>query len=108
MGGSDGNAQARQYYSFNKQSFWYWWPIFRLFIDASVVNAFTLWKIAQPHSNLTHQQFQHEIATENRRQRVLQVEGTGRPAGVPPPEHNWVHLPKRQYCLACCVNKIRV
>ena len=24
------------------------------------------------------------------------------------PEHNWVHLSKRQYCLACRVDKLRV
>ena len=32
----------------------------------------------------------------------------GRPATVFPPEHKWVHLSKRQYCLACRVDKIRV
>lgn len=115
MGGSDGNAQTRQYYSFTTRSFRYWWPFFRLLIDASIVNAYKIWKIAQPYSTLTHQQFQHEITIPlvqdpagNGRRRLPKVQVIGRPATVFPPEHNWVHLSNRQCCLACRVDKIRV
>ncbi|WP_375449345.1 hypothetical protein [uncultured Nostoc sp.] len=63
IGGSDANSQARSYYSADTQSFRYWWPLFKLMLDAAVLlNAFNLWRILKPDSTLSHIDFQHTIA----------------------------------------------
>lgn len=44
MGGSDGNAQQRAVYNFDKRSPKYWWPLFTFLHDAACLNAYILYK----------------------------------------------------------------
>lgn len=113
MDGFNNNTQMRQYYSFVTQFFRYWWPLFRLLVDASILNSYTLWQLAQPDSQLSHQDFQHEIAMQliqnpagNTRQRPPKNSVTGLPSCVPPPDYHWIQLAKKQYCIICRVDKI--
>jgi hypothetical protein len=62
MGGSDGNAQQRSYYSCQRPDSRYWWPLFTFLLDAAVLNAFKLWGRLYPLSKLTHSEFQEQIA----------------------------------------------
>ena len=61
MGGSDGNAQQRAYYSSQRSDRRYWWSIFIFLLDAAVLNAFKLWRILYPNSTLSYLDFQKEI-----------------------------------------------
>lgn len=106
---SDRKAQTRQYYIFNTRPFWYCWSIFRLFIYASVVNTYTLWKIAQPQSNLTHQQFQQEITMYTTKPGRKWAE-TGPPSSGYGQTY-WLSIigyTCLKAVLACLVDKIRV
>lgn len=64
MGGSDGNAQQRSYYSPVRSDRRYWWPLFIFLLDGAVLNAFKLWEILYPNSTLSHLEFQKEIVRE--------------------------------------------
>ncbi|SLM35791.1 PiggyBac transposable element-derived protein [Lasallia pustulata] len=115
MGGSDGNAQGRAYYSPETRSFRYWWPLFKFLIDASILNAYILWKLQYPASKLSHVEFQHQIAlallrspagTGRKRATIVQVIGR-KDKGLAELEHDWILRQKRAYCQICCVNKDR-
>ena len=116
MGGSDGNAQQRAYYSSNRRSDRYWWPLFSFLLDAAALNAYILYKLdGSTLSRLSRSEFIRHIATS-----LLQT-----PAGnlqvqqpriivktkvaplVPPPKHHWIHLDKKQYCHPCKSDKTR-
>lgn len=43
----------------------------------------------------------------NKRQQSLKVSITGLPSRVPPLDHHWIQLAKKQFCIVCYVNKIR-
>lgn len=46
MGGSDGSAQQRSYFSATRhRDSRYWWPIFQFLLDASLLNPFILYGI---------------------------------------------------------------
>ncbi len=65
MGGSDGNAQQRAMYTAeHHHDVRYWWPLFRFLVDASIVNAFILYRLEHPNpkQRLTHHQFRRHIA----------------------------------------------
>ena len=115
MGGSDGNAQVRAYYSSETRSFCYWWCLFKFLLDASILNAYTLWKLQFPDSKLSHVDFQYQVAmsliqnpagTGRKRATIVQVIGR-KDKGLAELEHDWVLLQKRAYCQICCVNKDR-
>ena len=44
----------------------------------------------------------------NTRQRPPKVIVSGLPGRIPSPEHHWIQLSKRQYCVVCCIDKIRL
>ena len=64
MGGSDGNAQQRSYYSPHRPDSRYWWPLMIFLLDAAVLNAFKLWGLLYPESKMTHWEFQLAIIEE--------------------------------------------
>ena len=113
MGGSDGNAQGRAYYSPGTRSFRYWWPLFKFLLDASILNAYILWQLQFSESKLSHVDFQHQVATSlcqnpdgTGRKRATKVEVIG-VEGLKDLDHDWVRLKKRAYCQVCQVNKDR-
>ena len=61
MGGSDGNAQQRSYYSSHRANSRYWWPLFIFLLESAVLNAFKLWQLINPFSKLTHLEFQRQL-----------------------------------------------
>ena len=108
MGGSDANAQCRSYYSADTRSVRYWWPLFQLLLDASVLNAFNIWKLLYPNSTLSHVDFQHTIAlnfTQNplamgrKFASRLKIEGSN--PMIQPPTHHFIQIDKKAYCHAC-------
>jgi hypothetical protein len=110
MGGSDGNAQQRSYYSSVRSDRRYWWSLFIFLLDGAVLNAFKLWKILYPDSILSHLEFQREIVKElliNQagilRKLSSIVEVISSHTTISPDENNcrWEHLFKKDYCLAC-------
>lgn len=110
MGESDSNAQVRAYYSPETWSFRYWWPLFKYLLDASILNAYTLWKLRFPASKLSHVDFQHQVAMSlvqdpagTDRKRATNVEVTGL-EGLKDLEHDWAQLKKRAYCQVCQLN----
>ncbi len=62
IGGSDGNAQQRSYYSPHRPDSRYWWPIFIFLLDAAVLNAYKICGRLYPDSKLNHLEFRHQIA----------------------------------------------
>ena len=115
MGGSDSSAQVRQYYECTIRSNRYWWDLFKFILLGAVTNAYTLYRLANPTSTMTHLQFQHRIALDllqepagNARKRVhpIQISGAKTPE-VSTPLHDWVLLGKRQYCQVCRNSKKR-
>ena len=113
MGGSDSNAQTRAYYSPETHFFRYWWPLFKLLLDASVLNAYILWKLRYPESKLSHSAFQNQVAMSlvqdpagSGRKRATKVGVIGL-QGLEKPEHDWVSLSKKKYCQICSIDKER-
>lgn len=103
MGGSDGNAQQRSYYSAHRPDNRYWWPIFTFLIDAAVLNAFKLWGLLHPDSKLTHAEFQFQIiegllmdGSTKQRQPIRMVE-----TPIARSTCGWEGLTKRAYCGPC-------
>ncbi|SLM34182.1 PiggyBac transposable element-derived protein [Lasallia pustulata] len=95
MGGSDGNAQGRAYYSPGTRNVRYWWLLLKLLLDASILNAYILWQLQFPDSNLSHKAFQRQVATSlamnpagTGRQRATKVVVTGAKS-LMKPEHYW-------------------
>ena len=127
MGGSDGNAQQRSYYTINRKSDRYWWPLFSFLLDAAALNAYKLYLLdnsgpdstddlssSSTSTRLSRGEFIRHIAisllqtaTGNMRmhQPKLTVNTTVSPL-VLPPTHHYVHLDKRQRCrsTSCGVN----
>ena len=110
MGGSDSNAQGRAYYSPGTRNVRYWWPLLKLLLDASVLNAYILWQLQFPDSNLSHKAFQHQVATSlvmnpagTGRQRATKVVITGAKS-LMKPEHYWRKLDSKKYCQVCDVD----
>ena len=110
MGGSDGNAQQRAYYSPQRSNRRYWWSIFIFLLDAAVLNAFKLWRILYPNSTLSHLDFQKEIVNalisnqaDALRKRPTDVIVTTNQDVNKDVESTckWEHLNKKDYCLAC-------
>ena len=64
MGGSDGCAQQRSYYSAIRHcDRRYWWPIFQFLLDASVLNSFILYGLDHGHKkdSFNHSEFRRRI-----------------------------------------------
>lgn len=116
MGGSDGNAQQRSYYSSQRMERRYWWPLFIILLDAAVLNAYKLWGLLYPDSNMTHLEFQRQIIeglispkgqTRHRLpgsfiQTTEKAEGEEGGKTLP---CEWEHLAKKAYCTPCKVQK---
>ncbi len=115
MGGSDGNAQQRAYYSPHRSDSRYWWSLFIFLLDAVVLNAFKLWGRLYPDSKLTHSEFQHQIVE------ALLVGGVTRTRSIklsviyPEKEDidesstcEWEHADKKSYCRPCREKKIKL
>ena len=59
MGGSDGNAQQRACASpAPHRDVRYWWSLFGFILEASILNAFILFKHNKPESRYSHGEFQ--------------------------------------------------
>lgn len=108
MGRSDANAQCRSYYSADTQSVCYWWPLFQLLLDASVLNAFNIWKLHYPHSILSHVDFQHTIALNFTqtplamgRKYAPRLKIGGSNPMVQPPTHHFIRIDKKTYYHVC-------
>lgn len=113
MGGSDGNAQQRSYYSSQCPDSRYWWPLFTFLLDAAVLNSFKLWGRLYPDSKLTHSEFQHQIAE------VLMTNGATRKHSInlsisekKPVDKStsceWEHTGKKSYCRPCREEEVRL
>lgn len=105
MGGSDANAQCRSYYSANTRCFRYQWPLFQFLLDASVLNAFNLWKMLQPNSAMSHIDFQHLVDLKLTqtplaisRKHAPQLKLEGKYPMINLPTHHFVRLEKKTYC----------
>ena len=100
MGGSDGNAQQRAYYSPHSSDRRYWWPLFIFFFEAAVFNAFKLWKLLYSDSNLTHSEFQYQITEElfTGGATRLKVDSVVRKSTADSTSYEWKHRDKRAYC----------
>lgn len=116
MGGSDGNAQQRATYSFDRRSPKYWWPLFTFLHDATCLNAYILYKSCdhQDSKILSREAFIRSIAMTlitapagNGRKRKSQADDL--PVGTVEflPEHQWVFYPKKSFCDRCKANKSR-
>ena len=103
MGGSDGNAQQRSYYSSHRPDSRYWWPLFIFLLEAIVLNAFKLWVLLYPDEKLTHSEFQYQIIES------LLIDGSTRKKEPTIAENpakksvacEWKHLVKKAYCKPC-------
>lgn len=115
MGGSDGNAQQRAYYTSNRRSDRYWWPLFSFLLDAAVLNTYKLHMLDNSKSDnrFSHAEFLRHIGTSllqnpmgNTRYRKTQISvHTKALPLVPPPAHHW--LDKKQRCHPCALTKTR-
>ena len=110
MGGSDGNAQQRSYYSPERSDSRYWWPLFIFLLKAAVLNAFKLWRILYPDSKLSHLDFQREIVRSLLTDQAgilrkglpdVKVTSTQKDSPSLVPSCEWEHLSKKMYCLPC-------
>ena len=111
---SDSNAQTRTYYSPETHCFHYWWSLFKLLLDASVLNAYILWKLHYSEFKLSHSAFQNQVTmslvqnpadlSQKRATKVRVIELQG----LEKPEHDWVSLSKKKYCQICSIDKERV
>ena len=111
MGGVDGNAQQRAYYTAEThRDVRYSWPLLLFILDAGVLNAFILWKLDHPESKITHSEFQRIIALHLTRNPAGQTRQQAPPPtydnpSIPRPEHRWRKLPggtrKKKTCTAC-------
>lgn len=115
MGGSDGNAQQRATYSFDRRSPKYWWPLFVFLHDAICLNAYILYKACdlEDSDHLSREEFVRSIATSlimepagntRRRESVVDQSTIVRDAR---PDHFWVFTEKRRRCDRCKANKTR-
>ena len=117
MGGSDGNAQQRACYTFDRKSPRYWWPLFIFLHDAACLNAYIIYKTynneAKDFKHIKREAFIRSIADElinqeagNQRKFIskdIDISSINRQQS----EHRWMHLEKKQYCDACKVEKSR-
>jgi hypothetical protein len=113
MGGSDGNAQQRAYYSPHRPDRRYWWPLFIFLLNAAVLNAFKLWGRLHPDSKLTHSKFQYQIPemllmNEATRKKPVIMSIMSSDACDKPISCEWEHIDKRTYCKPCSEEKIRL
>ena len=107
MGGSDGNAQQRAAYSFDRRSPRYWWPLFIFLHDAACLNAYIIYKTCDlENEHLCREDFIRNIATSL----IEKNAGCGRRRSSQAAnifvndstsEHRWMRLEKRRYCDAC-------
>ena len=103
LGGSDGNAQQRAYYSPHRSDRRYWWPLVIFLLEAAVLNAFKLWKLLYPDSNLTHSEFQYQIAEEllTGGATRLKVDSAVKKSTADSTSCEWEHRDKGAYCTPC-------
>ena len=117
MKNSDGNAQQRACYSFNKRSPRYWWPLFIFLHDAACLNAYIIYKTynneAKDFKHLSREAFIRNIAGElinqeagNQRKLVSKNKDISS-MNEEQFEHRWMHLKKKRYCDACKVETKR-
>ena len=117
MGGSDGNAQQRAVYSYDRRTDRYWWPLFIFILDAVGLNAFKLYSMNSFHleeKKLTRSKFLRQIALElvSNQAGIRPVPpkvsiNTAIDALVAPPVYHYVRLERKQRCMHCKVNKTR-
>ena len=65
MGGSDGKAQQRAVYSYQRRSDRYWWPLFIFLLDAAALNEYKLYLIddfRKEGKKLTRTDVTHHLA----------------------------------------------
>ena len=117
MGGSDGNAQQRAIYSYNRRTDRYWWPLFIFILDAAGLNAYKLYSLNSFDSEeikFTRSEFLRRIALE-----LISNQAGIRPGSskisinttidalVPSPIHHYVRLEGRKRCVQCNAEKKR-
>ena len=116
MRGSDGNAQQRACYTFDRKSSRYWWPLFIFLHDAACLNAYIIYKIYNNDENnfkhLSREAFIRSIAEElineetgNQRKKISMNNVNISSMNRKQSEHHWVRLEKRQYCDSCKAEK---
>jgi hypothetical protein len=107
MGGSDGNAQQRSYYSSHRADSRYWWPIFIFLLDAAVLNAFKIWGRLYPESKLTYSEFQYQIVEDllnngaSRKHPSTMMILSDHKEDDKPSSCEWEHQDKKSYCVSC-------
>ena len=114
MGGSDRNAQQRAYYSSQRPSDRYWWPLFIFLLDAATLNAYKLYELddALDHK-LSRSEFIRNVATTlmqnpmgNTKYYDIQTTiHTNASPRVSQPTHHYIHLEKKRLCQACKITK---
>ena len=114
MRGSDSNAQTRAYYNSEIHCFCYWWLLFKLLLDISVLNAYILWKLHYSKFKLSHSVFQNQVTmsliqnsadSDQKRAtkvRIIELQSLKKS------EHDWISLFKKKYCQICNIDKERV
>ena len=104
MGGSDGNAQQRSYYSPHRPNRRYWWPLMIFLLNAAVLNAFKLWCLLNPTTKMTHREFQlaiiEELIIAGSRRKLPPVITVQSPI-ISEKACQWEHTDKRAYCGPC-------
>ena len=111
MGGSDGNAQQRSYYSPHRANSRY---RFIFLLESAVLNAFKLWQLINPHSKLTHLEFQRQIVEAllapagQSRKRSLAIEVKSTEVVETANSCEWEHMGKLLYCGPCKENNARL
>lgn len=114
MGGSDGNAQQRAVASpAAHRDLRYWWPMFLFMLEASVLNAYLLYKQDHPQNRCTKREFQRQIALvlirnplgQTKKVRTIPSD-VGLKRKYAGPEHEWEPLSKRRYCKKTALREV--
>lgn len=113
MGGSDGNAQQRAYYTAEaRNDRRYWWPLFIFLLDAAILNAYILFMLDHLESKMLHWEFQRQVAlalvrdpTGQRRKKPYDF-GNNNPS-IELDDHRRKQLKRKLTCAACKASKRR-
>ena len=118
MGGSDGNAQQRAVYSYERRSNRYWWPLFIFLLDAAALNPYKLYLLNDSKTeekrlsgtdficHLSLALMKNPAGQTRRYEPQVSVQTTV-DSLISSPKHHYIYLDKKQSCVPCNVNKTR-